>query len=97
MSWNPTIGCTKMSLAYVDAICRKRKEKQDLAESKDRDGKKLRESILRAEEQRKSGKCLTLVRDCYGEKSENGLSIGALVGMYVLSKIISFIVQIRIL
>jgi len=57
----------KMNLAYVDAICRKRKEKSDLAEYKDRDKKKLKESILKAEEQRKSGKCLTLVRDVYGE------------------------------
>jgi hypothetical protein len=60
----------KMSLAYVDAICRKKKEKQDLAEYRNRDKKKLHESVLRAEEQRKSGKCLTLVRECYGE---NGL------------------------
>jgi hypothetical protein len=58
----------KMSLAYVDAICKKRKEKKDLAECKDRDKKKLQESIRLAEEQRKSGKCLTLVRDCFGEK-----------------------------
>ena len=56
----------KMSLAYVDAICRKRKEKQDLLESKEREKKKLHESMVRAEEERKSGKCLTLVRDCYG-------------------------------
>ena len=60
----------KMSLAYVDAICRKRKEKQNLLESKDREKKKLHESMVRAEEERKSGKGLTLVRDCYGE---NGL------------------------
>jgi hypothetical protein len=56
----------KMSLAYVDAICRKRKEKKDQAEIKDREKKKLHESIMRAEEQKKSGKCLTLVKDCYG-------------------------------
>jgi hypothetical protein len=61
----------KMSLAYVDAICRKKKEKKDLAEYKDRDKKKLKESILLAEEQKKSGKCLTLVKDCYGEKEGN--------------------------
>jgi hypothetical protein len=58
----------KMSLAYVDAICRKRKEKKDQAEIKDREKKKLHESIMRAEEQKKSGKCLTLVKDCYGGK-----------------------------
>src|ERR1035437_5866353 len=58
----------KMSLAYVDAICRKRKEKKDQAEYKDREKKKLHESMVRAEEERKSGKCLTLVRDVYGEK-----------------------------
>ena len=58
----------KMSLAYVDAICKKRKEKSDLAESKEREKKKLHESMLKAEEQRKSGKCLTLVKDCFGEK-----------------------------
>ena len=57
----------KMSLAYIDAICRKRKEKTDMVEYRNRDKKKLHESILLAEEQRKSGKCLTLVRDCYGE------------------------------
>ena len=57
----------KMSLAYVDAICKKRKEKSDQAEYKDREKKKLHESMQRAEEERKSGKCLTLVRDCYGE------------------------------
>jgi hypothetical protein len=56
----------KMSLAYVDAICRKRKEKADLAEYRNRDKQKLHESILRAEEQRKSGKCLTLVKEVYG-------------------------------
>lgn len=56
-----------MNLAYVDAICRKRKEKTDMVEYRNRDKKKLHESILLAEEQRKSGKCLTLVRDCYGE------------------------------
>ena len=58
----------KMSLAYVDAICRKRKEKADMVEYRNRDKKKLHESILLAEEQRKSGKCLTLVREVYGEK-----------------------------
>jgi hypothetical protein len=31
----------KISLAYVDAICKKRKEKQDLAEQKERE-KKMR-------------------------------------------------------
>ena len=56
-----------MSLAYVDAICRKRKEKTDMVEYRNRDKKKLHESILQAEEQRKSGKCLTLVREVYGE------------------------------
>jgi hypothetical protein len=56
----------KMSLAYVDAICRKRKEKADMVEYRNRDKMKLHESILQAEEQRKNGKCLTLVRDCYG-------------------------------
>jgi hypothetical protein len=50
----------------IDAICRKRKEKADMVEYSNRDKKKLHESILRAEEQRKSGKCLTLVRDVYG-------------------------------
>jgi hypothetical protein len=58
----------KMSLAYVDAICRKRKEKVDTVEYRNREKKKLHESTLLAEEQRKSGKCLTLVRDCFGEK-----------------------------
>jgi hypothetical protein len=58
----------KMSLAYVDAICKKKKEKADQAEIKDREKKKLHESIMRAEEQKKSGKCLTLVKDCYGER-----------------------------
>jgi hypothetical protein len=58
----------KMSLAYVDAICRKRKEKADMVENRNRDKKKLHESILRGEEQKKSGKCLTLVKDCYGGK-----------------------------
>jgi hypothetical protein len=56
----------KMSLAYVDAICRKRKEKAELLEYRNRDKKKLHESILRAEEQRKDGKCLTLVKEVYG-------------------------------
>jgi hypothetical protein len=36
-----------MSLANVGAKCRKRKEKKELAESKDDHRKKLRESILR--------------------------------------------------
>jgi len=63
----------KMSLAYVDAICRKRKEKADMVEYGNTDKKKLHESILRVEEQRKSGKCLTLVRDCFGEKEGNEL------------------------
>ena len=57
----------KMSLAYVDAICRKKKEKKDQAEYRNRDKNKLHEEILKAEEQRKNGKCLTLVKDCYGE------------------------------
>jgi hypothetical protein len=56
----------KMSLAYVDAICRKKKEKAELAEYKDREKKKLHENMLRAEEQRKSGQCLTLMKDVYG-------------------------------
>src|ERR1035437_3731121 len=56
----------KMSLAYVDAICRKRKEKSEMVEYRNRDKKKLQESMRLAEEQRKNGKCLTLVRDCYG-------------------------------
>jgi hypothetical protein len=42
----------------VDAICRKRKEKKDQAEYKDREKRKLHEAIMRAEEQRKSGKSL---------------------------------------
>ena len=58
----------KMSLAYVDAICRKRKEKKVQAEYRNRDKVKLHESIMRAEEQRKSGKCLKLVKECFGEK-----------------------------
>jgi hypothetical protein len=58
----------KMSLACVDAICRKRKEKKDQAEIKEREKKKLHESIMRAEEQKKSGKCLTLVMDVYGDR-----------------------------
>ena len=62
----------KMSLAYVDAICRKRKEKTDMVEYRNRDKMKLHEAILKAEEQRKSGKCLTLVKDCYGEKTGTG-------------------------
>ena len=69
----------KMSLAYVDAICRKRKEKADLVEYRNRDKKKLHESILQAEDQRKNGKCLTLVREVYGEGTEYGL--GKVVGM----------------
>jgi hypothetical protein len=63
----------KMSLAYVDAICRKRKEKADQVEYRNRDKNKLHESVLRAEEQRKSGKGLTLVRDCFGKKEGNEL------------------------
>ena len=59
----------KMSLAYVDAICRKRKEKADMVEYRNRDKKKLHKSILRGEEQRKSGKCLKLVREVYGGRS----------------------------
>jgi hypothetical protein len=39
-----------MSLAYVDAICRKRKEKADLVEYRNRDKKKLHESILQSED-----------------------------------------------
>jgi hypothetical protein len=58
----------KMSLAYVDAICRKKKEKADLLEYKDREKKKLHENMLLAEEQKKSGKCLSLVKDVYGER-----------------------------
>ena len=56
----------KMSLAYEDAICMKRKEKKDMVEYRNRDKRELHESILRAEEQRKSGKCLTLVKECFG-------------------------------
>jgi hypothetical protein len=63
----------KMSLAYVDAICRKRKEKADMVEYRNRDKKKLHESILRAEEQRKNGKCLTLVKEVYGNIGGNEL------------------------
>src|ERR1035437_4036690 len=66
----------KMSLAYVDAICRKRKEKADMLEYRNRDKIKLHESVLRAEELRKGGKCLTLVRDCFGKKAENKLMMG---------------------
>jgi hypothetical protein len=49
------------------SLCRKRKEKADQAEYRNGDKRKLHEEILRAEEQKKSGKCLTLVKDCYGE------------------------------
>ena len=56
-----------MSLAYVDAICRKRKEKTDLAEYRNRDKMKLRVSIMQAEEQKRNDQCLTLMRDVYGE------------------------------
>ena len=58
----------KMNLAYVYAICRKRKEKADMIKNRNRDKIKLHESILRGEEQRKSGKCLTLVKECFGER-----------------------------
>ena len=57
----------KMNLAYVDAICRKRKEKTDQAEYKKRDKMKLRESILKSEEQKRNGQCLKLIRDVYDE------------------------------
>jgi hypothetical protein len=53
----------KMSLAYVDAICRKKKEKADMVEYRNRDKKKLHEAILLAEEQRKNGKSLELMRE----------------------------------
>src|ERR1035437_1296850 len=66
----------KMSLAYVDAICKKRKEKAELTDYRNRDKIKLRESIRLAEEQKKSGQCLTLVKDCYGERSDNKLRMG---------------------
>jgi hypothetical protein len=49
-------------------ICKKRKDKADIAEYRNRDKKKLQENMRLAEEQRKSGKCLTLVKDCFGEK-----------------------------
>ena len=39
-----------------------------MAEYGNRDKKKLQESMRLADEQRKSGKCLTLVKDCFGEK-----------------------------
>ena len=55
----------KMNLAYVDAICRKRKEKTDQAEYRNRDKMKLRESILKSEEQKRNGQCLKLMRDVY--------------------------------
>ncbi|MDR3668150.1 MAG: hypothetical protein P4L35_15010 [Ignavibacteriaceae bacterium] len=55
-----------MSLAYVDAICRKRKEKADMAKSRERKKKKVHDSMLGTEEERKSGKCLTLGRDVMG-------------------------------
>ena len=51
----------------MDAICRKKKEKAEMAEYKDREKKKLHENMLLAEEQRKSGQCLSLVKDVYGE------------------------------
>jgi hypothetical protein len=57
----------KMNLAYVDAICRKRKEKSDLAEYRKRDKMKLRESILKSEEQKRNGQCLKLISDVYDE------------------------------
>jgi hypothetical protein len=66
----------KMSLAYVDAICRKRKEKKDQAEYRNRDKIKLHEEILKAEEQKKSGKCLTLVRECFGDNDQKIKNLG---------------------
>jgi hypothetical protein len=45
----------KMSLAYVDAICRKRKEKADMVEFRNRDKKKLHESILRGRSRGRAG------------------------------------------
>ena len=68
----------KMSLAYVDAICRKRKEKADMVEYRNRDKKKLHEEILKAEEQKKSGKCLTLVKECYGKNNILGKKLMSL-------------------
>ena len=62
----------KMNLAYVDAICRKRKEKTDQAEYRKRDKMKLRESILKSEEQKRNGQYLKLIRDVY---DENGYSL----------------------
>ena len=62
-----------MSLAYVDAIWKKRKEKADMVEYRNRDKIKLHESIRLAEEQRKSGKCLTLVKEIYGDREEKEL------------------------
>ena len=44
-----------------------------MAEYRNRDKKKLHESILLAEEQRKSGKCLKLVKEIYGDREEKEL------------------------
>jgi hypothetical protein len=41
-----------------------------MVEYRNRDKKKLHESMRLADEQRKSGKCLTLVKDCFGGKAK---------------------------
>ena len=80
MLWNlhsgRSVKYNKMTLAYIAAICKKKKEKAEMEENKDREKKKLRESILKAEEERKSGKCLTLMKDLYGAKAEGRLRMG---------------------
>ena len=70
-SFRETVKYNKMTLAYVEAICRKKKEKAEKEETRERMRQLMRESEKKAEEQRKSGKCLTLIKDVYGEGVEN--------------------------
>jgi hypothetical protein len=75
-AFRESVKYNKMTLAYIAAICRKKKEKAEKEEIKENEKRKLRENILKAEEQKKSGKCLTLLKDLYGEGVENKLMKG---------------------
>jgi hypothetical protein len=57
----------KKSLAYVETVLKKRKERGEIIKKAEEEKRKRHEAMLKAEEQRKSGVKLHLVRDAFGE------------------------------
>jgi hypothetical protein len=61
----------RKKLAYVETVCKKRKERADFAKKKEQERQKRLEQEKKLEEQKKSGVGLGLIAKVFGEKRKN--------------------------